>query len=57
LTYQYLKETLPRVADGQAMKLMIVPSDAQAALGAATAIGGGFQTGQNVAGAAGGFGA
>jgi regulator of protease activity HflC (stomatin/prohibitin superfamily) len=57
LTYQYLKETLPKVADGQSMKLMIVPSDAQAALGAATAIGGGFQTGQNVVGAAGGFGA
>jgi regulator of protease activity HflC (stomatin/prohibitin superfamily) len=57
LTYQYLKETLPKVADGQSMKLMIVPSDAQAALGAATAIGGGFQTGQNVVGAPGGFGA
>jgi regulator of protease activity HflC (stomatin/prohibitin superfamily) len=53
LTYQYLKETLPRVADGQSMKLMIVPSDAQAALGAATALGGGFQTGQSLAGATG----
>ena len=48
LAYQYLKETLPRVADGQSMKLMIVPAEAQAALGAATAIGGGFQTGQNL---------
>jgi regulator of protease activity HflC (stomatin/prohibitin superfamily) len=48
LAYQYLKETLPKVADGQSMKLMIVPAEAQAALGAATAIGGGFQTGQGL---------
>ncbi len=48
LTYQYLKETLPKVADGQSMKLMIVPSEAQAALGAASALGGGFQTGQGL---------
>jgi regulator of protease activity HflC (stomatin/prohibitin superfamily) len=57
LTYQYLKETLPRVADGQAMKLMLVPSDAQAAMGAAVALGSGFQSGQNVAGSSGSFGA
>lgn len=48
LAYQYLKETLPKVADGQSMKLMIVPAEAQAALGAATAIGGGFQSGQGL---------
>jgi regulator of protease activity HflC (stomatin/prohibitin superfamily) len=48
LAYQYLKETLPRVADGQAMKLMLIPSEAQAVLGAASAIGGGFQTGQDL---------
>lgn len=48
LTYQYLKETLPKVADGQAMKLMLVPSDAQAALGAAAALGGGFNSGQGM---------
>ena len=48
LTYQYLKETLPKVADGQAMKLMLVPSDAQAALGAAAALGGGFNAGQGM---------
>ncbi len=48
LTYQYLKETLPKVADGQAMKLMLVPSDAQAALGAAAALGGGFDSGQGM---------
>jgi regulator of protease activity HflC (stomatin/prohibitin superfamily) len=57
LTYQYLKETLPRVADGQSMKLMLVPSDAQAAMGAAVALGGGFQTGQSMGGATGSFGA
>jgi regulator of protease activity HflC (stomatin/prohibitin superfamily) len=48
LTYQYLKETLPKLADGQAMKLMLVPSDAQAALGAAAALGGGFNSGQGM---------
>ena len=48
LAYQYLKETLPKVADGQAMKLMIVPAEAQAVLGAATAVGGGFQSGQGL---------
>ncbi|MEO6867412.1 MAG: SPFH domain-containing protein [Gaiellales bacterium] len=57
LTYQYLKETLPRVADGQSMKLMMVPMEAQAMMGAASALGGGFQTGQNVAGSTGSFGA
>ena len=48
LTYQYLTQTLPKMADGQAMKLMMVPSDAQAALGAASAIGGGFASGQGM---------
>ncbi len=50
LTYQYLKETLPKVADGQSMKLMMVPSDATAAMGAATALGGSFRVGGDVAG-------
>ncbi len=50
LTYQYLKETLPKVADGQSMKLMLVPNDATAALGAMTALGGSFRTGGDVAG-------
>ena len=50
LAYTYLKETLPKVADGQSMKLMLVPSDAQGVLGAATAIGSGFQSGQNLGG-------
>jgi regulator of protease activity HflC (stomatin/prohibitin superfamily) len=49
LTYQYLKETLPRVADGQSMKLMIVPSDAMTAMGAAATLGGGFRTGSDAA--------
>jgi regulator of protease activity HflC (stomatin/prohibitin superfamily) len=57
LAYQYLTTTLPKVADGQSMKLMLVPSEAQAVLGAATAIGGGFQTGQSVGGASGSLGA
>lgn len=57
LAYQYLKETLPKVADGQSMKLMLVPSEAQAALGAAVALGGGFQTGQGMGGSTGTFGA
>ena len=48
LAYQYLTTTLPKVADGQSMKLMLVPSEAQAVLGAATAIGGGFKTGENL---------
>jgi regulator of protease activity HflC (stomatin/prohibitin superfamily) len=57
LAYQYLTTTLPKVADGQAMKLMLVPSEAQGVLGAASAIGGGFQTGQSVGGSTGSFGA
>jgi regulator of protease activity HflC (stomatin/prohibitin superfamily) len=48
LAYTYLKDTLPKVADGQSMKLMIVPSEAQAVLGAASALGGGFETGKNL---------
>jgi len=50
LAYTYLKETLPKVADGQAMKLMIVPSEAQGVLGAASMIGSGFQNGENLSG-------
>ena len=45
LAYTYLKETLPRVADGQSTKLMLVPSEAQGVLGAAAALGGGFSEG------------
>jgi len=46
LSYQYI-QNLPRVADGQAMKLMIVPSDAMTTMGAVAALGGGFQVGQD----------
>jgi hypothetical protein len=46
LTYQYI-QNLPRVADGQAMKLMIIPSDAMTTMGAVAALGGGFQVGQD----------
>ena len=48
LTYQYI-QNLPRVADGQAMKLMLIPSDAMATMGAVAALGGGFQTGKEAA--------
>ena len=46
LSYQYI-QNLPRVADGQAMKLMIIPSDAMTTMGAVAALGGGFQVGQD----------
>ena len=46
LTYQYI-QNLPLVADGQGMTLMLVPSDAMAALGAVAALGGGFQAGRD----------
>lgn len=48
LAYTYLKETLPKVADGQSMKLMLVPTEAQGVLGAAAAIGGGFDSGKGL---------
>jgi regulator of protease activity HflC (stomatin/prohibitin superfamily) len=48
LSYQYI-QNLPRVADGQAMKLMIIPSDAMTTMGAVAALGGGFQAGQDAA--------
>jgi regulator of protease activity HflC (stomatin/prohibitin superfamily) len=48
LTYQYI-QNLPLVADGQGMTLMLVPSDAMAALGAVAALGGGFQAGRDAA--------
>ena len=51
LAYTYLKETLPKVADGQASKLMLIPTEAQGVLGAAAALGGGFQSGSNLTGA------
>jgi regulator of protease activity HflC (stomatin/prohibitin superfamily) len=47
LTYQYL-QALPKVADGQGMTLMMVPSDAMPAMGAVSALGAGFQAGQDV---------
>lgn len=50
LAYTYLKETLPKVADGQASKLMLIPTEAQGVLGAAAALGGGFQSGSNLTG-------
>jgi regulator of protease activity HflC (stomatin/prohibitin superfamily) len=46
LTYQYLK-ALPEVADGAGMTLMMVPSDALPAMGAVSALGAGFQAGQD----------
>jgi len=47
LTYQYL-QALPKVADGRGMTLMMVPSDALPAMGAVSALGAGFQAGQDV---------
>ena len=47
LTYQYI-EALPKVADGQGMTLMLVPSDSVASLGAVAALGGAFQGGREV---------
>jgi regulator of protease activity HflC (stomatin/prohibitin superfamily) len=46
LTYEYLK-ALPKVADGAGMTLMMVPSDAMPAMGAVSALGAGFQAGQD----------
>ncbi|MFN0155709.1 MAG: SPFH domain-containing protein [Gaiella sp.] len=46
LTYQYI-QNLPKVADGRGMSLMLVPSDAMAAMGAVAALGGGFQAGRD----------
>ena len=48
LTYQYL-QALPQVADGAGTTLMMVPSDAVPAMGAAATLGAGFQAGQDVA--------
>jgi regulator of protease activity HflC (stomatin/prohibitin superfamily) len=49
LTYQYI-QALPQVAAGEGVTLMVVPSDATAAMGAIAALGGGFQSGQDAAG-------
>ena len=46
LAYQYL-QALPKLADGQGMTLMMVPSDAMPAMGAVSALGAGFQAGQD----------
>jgi regulator of protease activity HflC (stomatin/prohibitin superfamily) len=48
LTYQYI-QALPKLADGEGVTLMVVPSDATAAMGAIAALGGGFQSGQDAA--------
>jgi regulator of protease activity HflC (stomatin/prohibitin superfamily) len=50
LTYEYI-QALPQVANGQGMTLMLVPSDAMAAMGAVAALGGGFQGGRDAAAA------
>jgi len=50
LAYQYL-QALPKVADGAGMTLMLVPSDAMPAMGAASALGAGFQAGKDAMGA------
>ena len=47
LSYQYI-QNLPKLADGQGMTLMLIPSDGVAALGAATAFGAGLQSGKDV---------
>jgi regulator of protease activity HflC (stomatin/prohibitin superfamily) len=47
LSYQYI-QNLPKLAQGEAMTLMLIPSDAIAAMGAATTIGAGFQQGKDV---------
>jgi len=52
LTYQYI-QALPKIADGQGVTLMIVPSDAMAAMGAISALGAGFQAGRDAAGSEG----
>ncbi len=49
LTYQYI-QALPKLADGEGVTLMIVPSDATAAMGAISALGAGFQAGRDAAG-------
>jgi regulator of protease activity HflC (stomatin/prohibitin superfamily) len=49
LTYQYI-QALPKLADGEGVTLMIVPSDATAAMGAIAALGAGFQSGRDAAG-------
>jgi regulator of protease activity HflC (stomatin/prohibitin superfamily) len=49
LAYKYL-EALPKLAEGPATKLMLVPSDAMQALGGVAALGGAFQLAQDVAG-------
>jgi regulator of protease activity HflC (stomatin/prohibitin superfamily) len=48
LTYQYI-QALPKLADGQGVTLMVVPSEAMGAMGAVAALGGGFQSGRNAA--------
>ncbi len=46
LTYQYLRDTLPRVSDGNATKMILVPNDAMGGLGAAAPFGAMFGEGQ-----------
>ena len=48
LSYQYI-QALPKVADGEGMTLMLIPSDAIGAMGAVTALGAGFQSGRDTA--------
>jgi len=48
LTYQYI-QALPKLADGQGVTLMIVPSEAMGAMGAVAALGGSFQSGREAA--------
>ena len=48
LTYQYL-QALPKVADGAGTTLMMVPSDAVPAMGAASTLGAAFQAGSDAA--------
>jgi regulator of protease activity HflC (stomatin/prohibitin superfamily) len=48
LAYKYL-ETLPQVANGQATKLVMVPSDAIGGLGSAASFGAAFEAGRSTA--------
>jgi regulator of protease activity HflC (stomatin/prohibitin superfamily) len=50
LAYQYLNQTLPKVANGQSTKLLMLPNDSVGLMGAATALGAGFDSGAQVAG-------
>ena len=49
LAYQYLNSTLPKVANGQSTKLLMLPNDSVGLMGAASALGAGFNSGSETA--------